>query len=76
MTKEEYLELAASKYESISKLQEHKNFYDYEEAFDELWVDLGRSVLEQSIGTVPKDAKKKLHKKPIRYYFSKKESFV
>jgi len=59
MTKEEFLQLAATKYESISKLQEHKNFYDYEEAFDQLWVDLGRSVLEQSIGSIPNDIQKK-----------------
>lgn len=60
MTKEEFLKLAAEKWD---KLQEHKsqseNLYDYEKGFDELWVEFGRASLEGSIGEVKKDRRKK-----------------
>jgi hypothetical protein len=59
MTKEEYIALTLSKWEQLEALKELGNLYDYEKNFDELWVDLGRSVLEQSIGEVPKNRRKK-----------------
>jgi hypothetical protein len=59
MTKDEFLALASEKYESLRKLNEHPSFYDYEKAFDELWTDLGRQVLESNIGKVPNDHRKK-----------------
>jgi hypothetical protein len=36
----------------------HTNFYDYEKAFDEVWVELGRKVLENTIGEVPTNYRK------------------
>jgi hypothetical protein len=60
MTKEEYLRLAEAEYVRIEKLAEHTNFYDYEKAFDEVWVELGRKVLESSIGAVPRNHQKKI----------------
>ncbi len=59
MTKEEFLAVASQKYESLQKLNEHLNFYDYEKAFDELWTELGRSILEKNIGKVPENHRKK-----------------
>jgi hypothetical protein len=59
MTKEEFMELAGEKYENLQKLNEELNFYDYEKAFDELWTELGRRVLERNIGEIPKDHRKK-----------------
>ena len=59
MTKEEFMILASEKYENLQKLNEHLNFYDYEKAFDELWTELGRTVLERNIGKIPKDHRKK-----------------
>jgi uncharacterized membrane protein len=64
MTKEEYLALAAEKYEALKKLQECTNFYDYEKTFDEIWVDLGRNVLEKSLGGEPKNHRKKTKSEP------------
>lgn len=49
MTKEEFLALAASRYEEIEALKDHDNFYDYEKAFDYLWQELGRSCMEQQL---------------------------
>lgn len=59
MTKEEFLAVASQKYESLQKLNEHVSFYEYEKAFDELWTELGRSILEKNIGKVPENHRKK-----------------
>lgn len=55
----QFLELARSKYKEIAALEGIKDFYTYEKQFEELWVELGRSVLEQSISEAPKDRRKK-----------------
>jgi hypothetical protein len=59
MSKEEFLALAASRYEALNKLNEIKDFYTYEATFDEIWTDLGQSVLERNIGKVGEDRRKK-----------------
>jgi hypothetical protein len=59
LSEQEYVELARTKYAELKKLQEAKNFYEYEKRFDEIWTELGRHVLEQSISEVPKDRRKK-----------------
>ena len=59
MTKAEYLALAEARFEAIDKLHQHADFYTYEQQFDQIWVDLGRAVLEQSVGAVPNDKRKK-----------------
>ena len=63
MTKEEFLALAAEKWEEIEKKKESSDsFYDYEKGFDELWVEFGRRSLEDSLGKLSLDRRKK--KKP------------
>lgn len=59
MSKEEFLALAALKYEDLSKLNEIKDFYTYEKGFDQIWTDLGKQVLEKNISKVPADRRKK-----------------
>ena len=60
MTKEEFLELAGQKWEKIqSEKGETASFYDYEQAFDELWTEFGRQTLEGSLGKLSKDRRKK-----------------
>jgi hypothetical protein len=49
MTKEEYLTMAASRYEELKELGKLDNFYDYEKSFDAIWQDLGRMYLERSL---------------------------
>jgi len=62
MTKEEFLALAESRYEALQELNQLNSFYDYEKIFVDLWRDLGREVIEQNIGDVPQNRrKKKLH---------------
>ena len=58
-SKAEYLALAESRFDALTNLQTHPDFYRYEEAFDQIWVDLGRAVLESSISDLPNDHRKK-----------------
>ena len=46
MTKEEFLKLAANRYDSLQALNKLDNFYDYEKEFVGIWKDLGQQVLE------------------------------
>lgn len=59
MTKDELVGLVAARFEEIKKLHEHDNFYDYEKEFERIWIELGREVLEQSLGPAPEDRRKK-----------------
>ena len=64
MTKTEYLALAESKWASLEALQSEENFYDYEKKFDKIMTDLGKVLLEQSLGEVPLDRRNKKKLKP------------
>jgi hypothetical protein len=59
MNKEEYLALAAQRYEALKALEKQPDFYSYEAEFDKLWTALGRQVLESSISQTGKDRRKK-----------------
>ncbi len=59
MSKEEYLALAAARYDALQGLQKHEDFYSYEAEFDKIWTDLGRKVLEGNISEVPQNHRKK-----------------
>jgi hypothetical protein len=59
ITKDEFLSLAEAKYEEIKKLEGTPSFYDYEKAFDEIWVEFGKDTFEKSISKVPNDRRKK-----------------
>ena len=59
MTKAEYIALAETRFDALSDLQKQTDFYAYEKEFDQIWTDLGRAVLEQTIGPVPNDKRKK-----------------
>lgn len=59
MSKEEYLALAAQSYDRIQSLQSEQDFFAYEKQFEAIWIALGQSVLEKSIGEVPQNHQKK-----------------
>ena len=61
MTKEEYLSIAASKYEELQSLKKIDNFYDYEKEFEKIFIDLARAVLEENLGKPSADRRKKKH---------------
>jgi hypothetical protein len=58
-TEEEYVALARHKYSELKALRSKPTFYDYEKSFEEIWLDLGRQVLEKSLSQVPTDRRKK-----------------
>ena len=59
MTKAEYLEAAAKRYDELQALNKIDNFYDYEKEFEQIWKDLGRAVLESNLSKLPADRRKK-----------------
>ena len=59
MTKEEFLAVAASKYDEVDQLKRHDNFYDYEVGFEQLMNEMSRELLEKSLGDLPADRRKK-----------------
>jgi hypothetical protein len=60
MTREEFMVLAARKWEALLEHKtESNNLYDYEKGIDELWVEFGRETLEGSIGEVSSNRRKK-----------------
>ena len=61
MTREEFLALASSKYDSIRDLNKLDNFYDYEKELVDIIRDFGSSVMELNLGKIPTNPKKKSH---------------
>lgn len=59
MTKEQFLETAGRHYDSIKSLEGVDNFYDYEKQFVSILHKLGQEVMEQSLGELPNDHRKK-----------------
>ena len=61
MTKQEYLAIAAKRYDELQALNRINNFYDYESEFIEIMKDLGKEVLEKNLSDLPADKRKKKH---------------
>lgn len=61
MTKQEFLILCESRYPEIAKLDEIKNFYEYEKQFEKIMNELSRTLLESTLSEVPADRRKKKH---------------
>ena len=61
MTKEEYLSIAASRYEQLQSLKKIDNFYDYEKGFEKIFTELARTVLQENLGKPSADRRKKKH---------------
>ena len=53
MTKEELIQKVSARYDELHALNKLDNFYDYEKGFEDIWIELGRSVLEANIGMPP-----------------------
>ena len=61
MTKQEYLAIAAKRYDELQALNLIDNFYDYESEFAAIMKDLGKEVLEKNLSDLPADKRKKKH---------------
>jgi hypothetical protein len=59
MTKEEYLAIAARRYDAIAKLQQSDNLYDMEKGLVGIINDLSRDLLQQTLGEAGADRRKK-----------------
>jgi hypothetical protein len=66
ISKEEFLALAAQKYEQIHQLNQLPTFYDYEKSFVHIWEELGRQVLEKNLSKLPNDRRKKKDEGTLR----------
>jgi hypothetical protein len=61
MTKEEYLAMAAKRYDELQSLNKIDNFYDYESEFAKIMNELSKEVLEKNLSKLPADRRKKKH---------------
>lgn len=61
MTKEEYLAIAAKRYDELKALNKIDNFYDYESEFANIMKDLSKEVLEKNLSELSADRRKKKH---------------
>jgi uncharacterized membrane protein len=59
MTRKEFLELADKRYDELQALNKLDNFYDYEKQFVGIWQELGKAVLENNLGSLSNDKRKK-----------------
>lgn len=59
LTEDDYIRLAREKYQELAALEQKTSFYDHEKAFETLWMDLGKRVLEKTISQPPTDRRKK-----------------
>ena len=59
MDKKAFIEMCEARWKEIDELSSRNNLYDLEKDFSEIWQSLGRKVLEERIGEVPKNHRKK-----------------
>ena len=61
MTKESFIEKAIAFYDKMREELDdtEQDFYEYEEKFDELMTLFGKELLEEGLGSVPEDIRKK-----------------
>ena len=59
MTKKEYMLLCEAQWKDIEKVSKSNNLYNLEKDFVEVWQELGREVLEKSVGELPTNHRKK-----------------
>lgn len=59
MTKQEFLDAVALRYDQLDALNQIDDFYKYEVEFVDIWRDLGKEVFEKNIGTLSNDKRKK-----------------
>lgn len=59
LTEDELLALTRQRYQQLQDLQKTNSFYDHEKQFEDIWMSLGRQVLEKTISQPPEDRRKK-----------------
>lgn len=51
--------MVSERYDQLQALNKINDFYDYEKEFEDIWKELGRSVLEKNISESSADRRKK-----------------
>ena len=59
MNKQSFLEICASQYDELEKLDQAKGFYEYEKEFAKIMTELNRKLFESKISEIPGDRRKK-----------------
>lgn len=59
LTEEEYMSMARQKYQQLHDLKLKTTLLDHEQAFETIWIDLGKQVLEKTISQPKLDRRKK-----------------
>ncbi len=64
MTRQELHQLVDAQYDQFQALQQQPTFLAYEQEFAQLWTNLGKDVLQATIGETPENPRKKIPVKP------------
>lgn len=64
MTREEMTAIVLARYEEFKKLEGAATFYDFEKEFERLWIELGRELMQASLGDAPAERRKKKDSRP------------
>ncbi|MCY7356602.1 MAG: ISLre2 family transposase, partial [Rudanella sp.] len=59
LTEDELVALTRQRYRKLYNLQQTNSFCEHEKQFEDIWMDLGREVLQQTISQPPEDRRKK-----------------
>lgn len=60
MTKSELLQLVSQHYDAwLASEKNQSNAYEFEKSFDHMWTNLGKLMLQNSLGKLPNDRRKK-----------------
>lgn len=65
MTREAFAALALEQFDQLQELNQLDDFYAYEKAFARVWTEFGRQALEQHIGKVSDNHRKKTLYGPV-----------
>ena len=64
MSKEDFIALALERWPELESLDKEKDFYEYEKRFEQIMLELSRTVLERKVSEVGKDRRKKTKSEP------------
>ena len=64
MTKEDFLALALERWPELESLDQDKDFYEYKKRFEQIMLELSRTVLERKVSKVGNDRRKKTKSEP------------
>jgi hypothetical protein len=64
LTEDELVALTRQRYRQLQDLQKTNSFYQHEQQFETIWMDLGREVLEKTISEPPQNRRKNRNAEP------------